>query len=83
MTHDSMSGWARVYFSDPPRVVTFDPSVNLAAALQLTLEKHRTPVYTVWWANGAGWYGDPIVPNGFVVQYRHGDFAAFLYLPKD
>ena len=76
---DPIYGWVREYFNGNASVVGFASGTTFEAALHQTLDMGSTRVYTVWWANGQGWYSDPSPPVGFVLQYRSGQFGVFLY----
>lgn len=80
VAHDSMYGWAREYFSGDAPILRVDSGVSLEVGLIMGLGTQYSRFYTVWWANGLGWYGEPFVPSGFVLQYQRGNFGVFLYL---
>jgi hypothetical protein len=79
MALEPIYGWAREYFNGDASVVGFASGTTFEAALHKTLDMGNSRVYTVWWANGQGWYSDPSPPAGFVLQYRSGQFGVFLY----
>jgi len=79
MTNNAIYGWAREYFRAPNPLVWYLPNTTLEQALQATIQKGYTRIYTVWWANGQGWYGQPAVPTGFSLAQRFGDFGVFVY----
>jgi hypothetical protein len=72
-------GWAREYFTGNAVVIGYAPGTTFDAALQQTLAMGNTRIYTVWWANGQGWYSNPSPPRGFVLQHQDGQFGVFLY----
>ncbi len=80
MTTDPMYGWARQYFSGNATILWFHSGTTLYEALQNTLERGHATIYTVWWAEGQGWYGQPTVPSGFTLLHQNGKFGVFLYL---
>ena len=80
MLHNAIYGWAKEYFRAPNTIVWFYPGTTLSAGLSYALDQGYSMIYTVWWADGQGWYGEPTVPNGFVVLHREGAFGVFLFL---
>jgi len=72
-------GWAREYFTGSERIMEFYSGTTLQVALQTTLHNGFSKVYTVWWANGQGWYGQATVPPGFKLIHQAGQFGVFLY----
>ena len=79
MTTDVMHGWATEYFLGKGTVVSFPFGTTLSQALQEMINHGYLRVYTVWWANGGGWYGEPTVPSGFSLVQVFGQFGVFLY----
>ena len=79
MAHHAIYGWAREYFRASNPLIWYYPGTTLNEALQATIQLGYTRIYTVWWANGQGWYGQPSVPPGFLLVQRFGDFGVFLY----
>lgn len=79
MALNPIYGWAREYFTGNAVVIGYAPGTTFDAALHQTLEMGNTRIYTVWWANGQGWYSDPTPPAGFVLQHQSGQFGVFLY----
>jgi hypothetical protein len=80
MTVNAMYGWAREYFHANNTVVWFYSGTSLEAALLSTIQQGYSHVYTIWWDNNEGWYGDPSVPPGFVLQHQEGPMGVFLYV---
>ncbi len=78
--HNAIYGWATEYFRAPNTVVWFYPGTTLSEGLSYTLKQGYSMIYTVWWANGQGWYGEPTAPSGFVIVHRQGAFGVFLFL---
>ncbi len=81
MALDPIYGWVREYFNGSANIVAFAPGTTFDGALHQTLEMGNSRIYTVWWANGQGWYSEPTPPTGFVLQHRSGQFGVFLYEP--
>lgn len=77
MTPHPMYGWAREFFHARNVILDFSAETNLSGALAQTLAKGYTEIYTVWWINGLGWYGDPNVPLGFVTMHVDGEMAVY------
>jgi len=78
---DPMYGWARQYYSGNQTVLWFHTGETLQAAIQATVDQGYSTVYTVWWSDGLGWYGQPDVPSGSVLEYQAGHFGVFLFSP--
>jgi len=74
-----MYGWSRLFFHGNNTVMTFQPGVTLTEALGLVIQSGYSSVYTVWWENNQGWYGDPTVPSGFALVHVEGDFGVYEY----
>lgn len=79
MTHHAMYGWAREYFHSQNPVVTYGPGTSLKDALAQTLAYGYTDIYTIWWINGRGWYGEAYVPSGFIEEHTQGEMAVYHY----
>ncbi len=77
MTPHPMYGWAREFFHARNVILDFSAETNLSGALAQTLAKGYTQIYTVWWINGLGWYGDQNVPLGFVTIHVDGEMAVY------
>ncbi len=80
MTTEVMHGWASEYFLGKGTVVSFPFGTTLSQALQEMINHGYPRVYTVWWANGSGWYGEPTVPSGFSLVRVFGQFGVFVYV---
>ena len=80
MTTEVMRGWASEYFLGKGTVVSFPFGTTLSQALQEMINHGYPRVYTVWWANGSGWYGEPTVPSGFSLVRVFGQFGVFVYV---
>jgi len=80
MATDPMYGWSTEYFSGTATVVWFQSGTTLSQALQGMRGLGYTKIYTVWWSDGQGWYGDPTVPPGFSRIQNFGHFGVYLYV---
>ena len=79
MTHQAIYGWAREYFGAKNLIVVYGQQTTIADALQYTLAEGYTIIYTVWWTEGAGWYGEASVPTGFTLVHSDGRIGVYLY----
>ncbi len=80
MTTDPMYGWAREYFKGNAPILHFYPGVTLGQGLQVTIQRGYTRIFTVWWSDGQGWYGQESVPAEFALIYKCANFGVFLYV---
>jgi len=76
---DAMRGWASEYYSGNATVLAFKSGTTFEAMVQQTLPLGYSEMYTVWWANGQGWYNLPAVPAGFLLEHQSRDFGVFEY----
>jgi len=76
---NAVYGWASEYYTGKAAILTFKPGTTFDAMLQQALQQGYTTLYTVWWANGQGWYGQPAVPPGFSLEHQSRDFGVFEY----
>jgi hypothetical protein len=81
LVHNAFYGWAREYFDVRAQLLVFPPNTTLTQALQFALQEHYSSIYTVWWTQTYGWYGEPSVPTGFVLQHQSGHIGIFFYQP--
>ncbi len=79
MTTEVMYGWAREYFTGNVTVVWTPIQTTLQGALRSMISYGYHKIYTVWWADGDGWYGQYSVPNGFSQVQEFGHFGVFLF----
>lgn len=54
--------------------------MNNASSAALTAGNNT--VYTVWWANGKGWYDIPSLPSNYKEVYRSGDMAVYVFVDR-
>ncbi|HYY91014.1 MAG TPA: hypothetical protein VE955_03425 [Candidatus Dormibacteraeota bacterium] len=80
VTTDVMYGWSSEYFTGQATVLWFHSGPSLQAALATAVEHGYTRIYTVWWADGQGWYGNPTVPLGFQNVHQIGEFGVFMLI---
>src|SRR5207249_1631791 len=67
---NAIYGWAREYFTGTAQIMGFYSGTTLQFAVQTALHDGFSKVYTVWWADGQGWYGQATVPPGFELMYQ-------------
>src|SRR5437867_3190222 len=79
MTTEVTYGWAKEYFTGKATIVWTPFGTTLQEALESMISHGYHKIYTVWWANGEGWYGQSSVPNGFSQVQDFGQFGVFLY----
>ncbi|HZY93728.1 MAG TPA: hypothetical protein VFE98_02575 [Candidatus Bathyarchaeia archaeon] len=80
MIHHAFYGWARMYFHANSTLLPFDSGVSLEQALQETVHHHPFhQIFTVWWSDHSGWYGDPSVPPAFMSYHEEGPIGVFVY----
>jgi hypothetical protein len=79
LVHDAMYGWAREYYKGLTPIVTAGNPGTLHGGLQHCFQLGFSIVYTVWWADGSGWYGEPKVPQGFVMIHQVRHFGVFVW----
>ena len=79
MADHVMGGWLREYYKGTNPVVGYGPELTLQQDLTLTLSKGYQIVYTLWWIDHFGLYGEPTVPSGFEVTHIEGRIGVFVY----
>jgi hypothetical protein len=52
---------------------------GMVETAQNQLSNGCSAVYTVWWANGKGWYDVPSLPSSFQQVYWSGNMAVYFY----
>jgi hypothetical protein len=77
LTHRAFYGWALAELN-PNQVVLYEYDKPEQSAEKRTLEG-KGQIYTIWWDNGQGWYGQPTIDASFHVVYESGDIAVFRY----
>lgn len=93
VSHEAMNEFAAIYLSGEKHVtglvkrdVTKAAEEALAEAMVKTAEEAVTngwgKVYTVWWADGKGWYGLSQLPPEFVEVQRFGNMGVFQCAPS-
>jgi hypothetical protein len=80
LTHRAFYGWALSEL-DPSQVILYE--YNDPADVAATLNQDGgMSIYTVWWVNGEGWYGQPTIDASFKVVHESGEIAVYLYQPS-
>jgi len=79
MADHAMYGWLREYYRGNETIVAYQSGVTLREQLTMTLVKGYQTIYTVWWIDNFGWYGQPTVPSGFELTHVDGRMGVFLY----
>jgi hypothetical protein len=90
--HEAVDNWAgivlgesikhvRVNEADISSPVRENTSKRLVEAAEIEHAMGKN-VYTVWWADGKGWYNMPTLPECFVEIIRFGDIAVYRYAPQ-
>jgi hypothetical protein len=77
LVHDVFYGWALLNF-DSTQVVNYGFNLPDAAAAEL-VDSGVQSAYLIWWVNGSGWYGQPVVSGNFSQVYCSGNIAIYLY----
>jgi hypothetical protein len=78
ITHQAIYGWAKVYVPSTDHIINYgysDPS-NVASLAEII---GYSTVWTVWWAPGLGWHGQPYLPTGFASIFEDGNMAVYRY----
>ncbi len=79
MADHAIYGWLREYYRGNATVITYQSGVSLQRQLTMTLGKGYQTIYTIWWVDHFGWYGQPTVPTGFQLTHVDGRMGVFLY----
>ena len=79
LAHRAFYGWA-LSTLDKDQVVLYEYD-NPVTAAETALRQGHNQIYLVWWVNGQGWYGHPIVPSSFKEVYQSGKIAIYNYSP--
>jgi hypothetical protein len=77
LVHDAFYGWALLNFDDA-RLINYDFEYPDAAAAE-AVDNGWQSLYLIWWVNGSGWYGQPVVSGNFSQVYCSGNVAIYLY----
>lgn len=80
MADHAMYGWIREFYRGNDMIIAFSSSVTLQQELSATLASGYRTIYTVWWTDHFGWYGEPSVPTGFGAVKIDGRMGIFLYV---
>jgi hypothetical protein len=91
--HYALYDLARIYIKDKPLVdvrqgLMWDYIQNktslvnsLIDAADVQLSNGYSTVYTVWWADGKGWYEIPSLPPSFHLVYQSESMGVYIYKP--
>jgi len=79
IAHNAIYGWAVQYYTGARTILGFEPGTSFDTMANQAFQRGFTTVYTVWWSNGEGWYGQLSVPSGFVLVHQDGEFGVFIY----
>ena len=82
MTHHAMYGWARLYFHGNNPLIAYPPQTTLEQGLVLTISQGYAEIYTVWWTDHYGWYGESTVPACFQEVHHEGRMGVYLCLAR-
>jgi hypothetical protein len=82
MTHHAIRGWALLFFHSGVPIVGYSAETSLSQALNLTINKGYTQIYTIWWTDHLGWYGEATVPTCFHEVHVEKSIAVFLCLVR-
>jgi len=81
MADHAMYGWLREYYRGNHTIIGFQSGFTLQQELTSTLNKGYHTIYTIWWVDNFGWYGEPSVPSGFLLVHQDAHIGVFLYVP--
>jgi hypothetical protein len=79
LTHRAFYGWALTKL-EPNQVLLYEYD-NPADAANTTTADEYDKIFTVWWVNGEGWYGQPTIDPAFKPVYVSGNIAVYTYQP--
>ncbi|UCB60781.1 MAG: hypothetical protein JSW72_01585 [Candidatus Bathyarchaeota archaeon] len=80
LAHDAFYGWSLLAL-DESRVVRIGYDDPERIALEIMQNASAKHLYLIWWTNGEGWHGQPLVPSSFKEVYESGRIAAYTYEP--
>lgn len=80
LTHRAFYGWALTKL-EPNQVLLYEYD-NPADAAKSTAAEEYNQIFTVWWVNGEGWYGQPTIDPAFKPVYVSGNIAVYTYQPN-
>ena len=78
ITHQSLYGWALEYLPASVAIMNYGYGTPLDGA-KIAVSRGYSSILLIWWANGAGWFGQTTVPDGFSKIRSDGDFAIYEY----
>ena len=77
LVHQAFYGWAVLTVTGKTSIIDYFLG-NPDEVVPLALERGFKVIYTIWWTNGYGWYGQQM-PDDFRVILTYGRIAAYLY----
>jgi hypothetical protein len=80
LTHRAFYGWALTKL-EPNQVLLYEYD-NPAEAAKTPEAGEYSQIFTVWWVNGEGWYGQPTIDPAFKPVYASGNIAVYMYQPN-
>ena len=80
LTHRAFYGWALTKM-DSTQVLLYEYDNPANATKTITLGAYDQ-IFTVWWTNGEGWYGQPTIDSTFKPVHVSGNIAVYIYQPN-
>jgi len=92
--HEAFYAWALLYTHSPTSIilvrenkplsaVTREPALGMLMDESSLVAENGYQVYTIWWANGKGWYMIPELPNQFSLLMQFGNIGAYAYVGEE
>jgi hypothetical protein len=78
LVHDAFYGWASLTLNSS-QLTPYGFENPETVARKLQENGTLSPLFSIWWVNGSGWYGQPSMPSSFAEVYRSGRIAIFIY----
>ncbi len=78
IAHQAIYGWALEYLPSSIPVVNYGYRTPLDG-VTIAISDGYSSIFLIWWVNGGGWFGQPVVPRSFVPVHSDGDFAIYEY----
>ena len=80
LTHRAFYGWALTEL-ESSQVLLYEYD-NPSDAVKTPAVDEYSQIFTVWWVNGEGWYGQPTIDPAFKPVYESGNIAIYIYQPN-
>lgn len=77
LAHTAFCGWALIT-TDINEVIPYGYGNPETAAINVSQQGY-TQIYLIWWVEGKGWHGRPIVSSSFKEVYRSENIAVYIY----